>query len=507
MTLEVIHNMINPSALLLIVLGVSLGILFGAIPGLSSTTGVALLLPFTYTMDTIPALLLMLSVYFGGMSGGLIPAILLRIPGTPASVATTFDGYPMAQKGRASKALGTGISASLFGGVFSAMALILFSPLLSKFALSFGPFEYFGITFFALMVVSSIMEGKMMKGFASLAIGLLMSCIGTSPIDGVKRFQMGFAVMSGGFQLMSLVIGVFAVAEMFNSVKMVGSGAVNISSEEVRKNDFYMTLHEWRCNLGGLLRSSLIGTLAGILPGLGGAAGSMMSYVQAKKTSKNPETFGTGCMEGVIASEAANNAVTGGALIPLLSLGVPGDAATALLMGALTVQGIQIGPGLFKTNPELVSTALSASLLINVILFFVAVVALKLFINIIKIPKYYLIPIIIVFCAIGCYTVNSRMFDVYVMFAFGYIGYILDKNGYSLTALILGFILGTTSEQYLRRALIYFGSFGKAMQGSKFGAAFVVLGVMYPIGSLLRQRMQRKKAAGGEGIEKKEENG
>lgn len=496
MTLEVIHNMMNPASLLLIILGVSLGILFGAIPGLSSTTGVALLLPFTYTMDTIPALLLMLSVYFGGMSGGLIPAILLRIPGTPASVATTFDGYPMAQKGRASKALGTGISASLFGGVFSALALILFSPLLSKFALSFGPFEYFGITFFALMVVSSIMEGKMMKGFASLAIGLLMSCIGTSPIDGVKRFQMGAAVMSGGFQLMSLVIGVFAVAEMLHSVKLVGSGAIRISSEEVRKNDFFLTLREWKCNLGGMLRSSLIGTVAGILPGLGGAAGSMISYVQAKKMSKTPEEFGKGCMEGVIASEAANNAVTGGALIPLLSLGVPGDAATALLMGALTVQGIQIGPGLFKSNEAFVSTVLSASLLINIILFLIAVAALKLFINIIKIPKYYLIPIIIVFCAIGCYTVNSRMFDIYVMLAFGYIGYLLDRNGYSLTALILGFILGTTSEQYLRRALIYYGSFGNAMQGSKFGAAFVILGVIYPIGSLLRQRLQRKKGMG-----------
>ena len=494
MTVEVIQNIFNPAALLLIVFGVSLGILFGAIPGLSSTTGVALLLPFTYTMDTIPALLLMLSVYFGGMSGGLIPAILLRIPGTPASVATTFDGYPMSQQGRSSKALGTGISASLFGGIFSALALILFSPLLSRFALSFGPFEYFGITFFALMVVSSIMEGKMLKGFASLSIGLLMACIGTSPIDGVKRFQMGAAVMSGGFQLMSLVIGVFAVAEMFNSVKMVGNGTIRISAEEVQKKDFFLTWQEWRHNLGGMLRSSIIGTVAGILPGLGGAAGSMISYVQAKKMSKRPEEFGKGCMEGVIASEAANNAVTGGALIPLLSLGVPGDAATALLMGALTVQGIQIGPGLFNTNSTFVSTALSASLLINIVLFLVAVVALKLFINIIKIPKYYLIPIIIVFCVIGCYTVNSRMFDVYVMFVFGYIGYILDKNGYSLTALILGFILGTTSEQYLRRALIYYGSFGKAMQGSKFGAIFVVLGIVYPIGSLVHQKLQQKDA-------------
>lgn len=493
MTLEVIQNIMNPASLLLIVLGVSLGILFGAIPGLSSTTGVALLLPFTYTMDVIPALLLMLSVYFGGMSGGLIPAILLRIPGTPASVATTFDGYPMAQSGRASKAMGAGISASLFGGVFSALALILFSPLLSRFALSFGPFEYFGITFFALMVVSSVMEGKMLKGFVSLAIGLLMSCIGTSPIDGVKRFQMGYAIMSGGFQLMSLVIGVFAVAEMFNSIKMIGGGAIRVSSDEVRKHDFFLTLQEWKDNMGVLLRSSIIGTLAGILPGLGGAAGSMISYVQAKKMSKKPEKFGTGCMEGIIASEAANNAVTGGALIPLLSLGVPGDAATALLMGALTVQGIQIGPGLFKTSVSFVSTALSASLLINIILFLVAVLALKLFINIIKIPKYYLIPIIIVFCVIGCYTVNSRMFDVYAMFAFGYIGYILDKNGYSLTALILGFILGTTSEQYLRRALIYYGSFGNAMKGSTFGAVFVTIGIMYPICSLIRQKMQKKK--------------
>ncbi len=501
MAVEVIQNILQPSSLLLIISGICLGILFGAIPGLSSTTGVALLMPFTYTMDTIPALLLMLSVYFGGMSGGLIPAILLKIPGTPASVATTFDGYPMAQKGRPSKALGIGISASLFGGIFSALALLLFSPLLSQFALSFGPFEYFGISFFALMVVSTISEGKMLKGFVALSIGLLMSCVGTSPIDGVKRFQMGIPAMSGGFQLMSVVIGVFALAEMLNSVKLIGSSRIHVDGNVVRKNDFFLTAAEWKKNLGTMFRSSVIGTIAGVLPGLGGAAGSMLSYMQAKKASKRPEEFGNGSEEGIIASEAANNAVTGGALIPLLSLGIPGDAATALVMGALTVQGIQIGPGLFRTNGEFVYTTLYASVFINLILFFIAVIAMKIFINIIKIPKYYLIPIVIVFCVIGCYTANSRIFDVYVMLICGYIGYILDKNGYSLTALVLGFILGTTSEQYLRRALIYFGSFGNAMRGSLLGAAFVVLGVAYPLAALIRQRLKQKQQirAGNDG--------
>lgn len=490
--MEILSNLMDFEIIALMIIGSTAGIIFGSVPGLSSTTGVALVLPFTYTMDVFPSIALLLGVYFGGMSGGLIPAILMKIPGTPASVATTFDGYPMVLRGEASRAMGIGICSSLFGGLFSAFALIFCAPLLSAFALSFGPFEYFGVTFFALMIVSSILDKQILKGYISLGLGLLMSCIGSSPIDGVKRFDVGISAMAGGFQLMSVVIGMFAVAEMFNSIKFVGQK--NNSVEEIKMDQFFLKFSEWRKYIWNLLAASVIGTIAGILPGLSGGPGSMMSYVQAKKMSKNPEKFGTGCPEGVIASEAANNAVTGGALIPLFSLGVPGDTATGLLMGALAIQGVQVGPILFQTDPTLVESVLYSSVLINIIVFCLAVFALRMFINILNVPKHILIPIIIVFCVLGCYSANQRLFDVYTMLIFGYLGYILDKNGYNLTALILGFLLGGTVESYLRRALIFYGSFEKAMVGSNFGGIFVVIGVLYPIISIIIDLIKKQKS-------------
>ncbi len=479
--MESILQIFSVSNILIIIAGVTLGIIFGAIPGLSSTTGVALMFPFSFVLDPIPATLLMLSVYFGGMSGGLIPAILLKIPGTPASVATTLDGYPLAQKGFASRALGVGVCASFFGGLLSAILLIAFSGMLGDIAVGFSPFDYFGVAFFALMMMIAVLDSGFLKGVIALALGVLLSCVGASPIDGVLRFAPSSS-LSGGFQLMSVVIGVFAVAEMLKNTNLIGGGAVKPIQQKISLKSFFLKPSEWKKYFPNLMGAGLIGTISGVLPGLGGSAGSMMSYITAKRMSKNGEQFGKGAEEGIIASEAANNAVTGGALIPMMALGVPGDTATALIMAALAVQGISSGPVLFQQNPEIVNTVLFSSIVINIILFIIASFALRFLINVTKIPTYYLLPIVIVFCVIGCYSVNFRMFDVYAMLAFGYIGYILDRNGYSLTPLIIGLILGPMIELNVRRAMIYSqGDFVLAMSDSIVGSVFMIAGIVLPI--------------------------
>lgn len=474
-------SVLSIPSLLIMSLGVFYGIVFGAIPGLSSSVAVALIIPLTFGMAPPLAINLLIAVYVGGVSGGLISAILLKIPGTPSSIITVLDGYPLAQQGQAGKALGVAIFASFFGGLFSATVLMFLSPLLAKVTIAFSPFDYFGITVFSLSLVSMLIDGNPIKGVITTLLGITFSFFGTSPIDGKARFTFGNHNLDNGFNVITVIIGVFAISEMFNQVSKMKSRSASMASFS-KKEGFFPSLKEIKGMLKNMFRSSSIGTLIGILPGLSGPEAALISYTQAKRVSKEPEKFGKGSYEGLVASESSNNAVSGGALIPMLSLGVPGNAVAAIIMGGLTLHGVEAGPLLFSTEPELVKTIIFGLFIANILMLLIESVAIKGFVKILSVPKYLLYPIIIVFCVVGVSSVNNRSFDAWVMLGFGILGFILEKNKYPLGPLILGFILGSIIELNYRRSIMSFGSFTETLgQGFRAGTFFLILAVLIPL--------------------------
>lgn len=494
--LEVFQNIFNPVSLLFILAGVVLGNIFGCIPGLNTPIAVALVLPFTMAMDPVPTVCLLMGIYMGGVSGGLVSAILLKIPGTAASVATTFDGYPMTLKGQGTRAMTIGVFASFFGGIFSSVMLLLLAPALSNMAIGFGPWEYFGATVLALSMVCVLMQDKIVKGFIALAIGLLCACVGLSPIDGVAfRFSFGFNQLQSGFAQIAIIIGVFALPEiMDNAARM--KQKMNVG--KVEKKWFHMLdLKSIIHHLPNFLRSSIIGTVVGILPGLGGGPAGMLAYATAKKLSKTPEEFGKGCEDGVAASESANNATTGGALIPMLSLAVPGDTTTAILIGAFAIQGIPVGPNLSLTEPVLFRTIILAVFVANIFMFLYQGSTLGFMAKIIEVPKIYLMPLIVVFCVTGIFCLNNNAFDLYYTIGFVVLGYVLDKNGYPVIPLIMGLILGGIVEENLRRSISYYGSFSQCLVQPSIGTVMFALAVIIVLASVFFaiRRARKEKAA------------
>ncbi len=483
--LQVAASLFSPNILGLILLGVVMGIIFGAIPGLNTPIAIALVLPFTYSLEVLPSMALILGIYMGGISGGLITAILLKIPGTVSSVATTLDGYPMAKKGKAAEALAIGTFASFVGGILSCFALMFISPLLSKVAIAFGAWEYFGAAFLALSFVCVLMDGKVLKGFIAVFIGLLLATVGVSPIDGtVFRFTFGNMALSGGFDMISVILGVFALPEMFRTA---GKIKEEITVTEFKKKWFYLPSKE---NIAGqainFIRSALIGIFVGILPGMGPSAAGMVAYSQTKKSSKYPEKFGTGVSDGLIASETANNAVTGGAIIPMLVLSIPGDTSTAVILGALTIQGITCGPLLVINQPDLFKSVVVIALLANFFMFLVQSSTIRFTSKIISIPRYLLLPLILIFCVVGGFTINNRVFDLYAILFFGILGYVLEENDYPLMPLVLAFVLGNMTEYNFRRSIMYYGSIGKACTTFSAGTVMVILGVAMLIAGIIR---------------------
>lgn len=483
--LEALGSVLTPEVLLLIFIGTFVGIIFGAIPGLNTPIAVALLLPFSYKLGTIPAMALLLGVYMGGISGGLVSAILLRIPGTAAAIATTFDGYPMCRKGLGAEALAIGTFGSFIGGVFSAVVLAFLASPLTKIAIQFGPWDYFGLMIFALSLVSALVGKNVLKGYISMFIGLFISCIGLSSLDGLtKRFTLGMYQLEGGVSMVILIIGIYAVPEILSAA---GKLREDVTTAHFEKKRFYVPAKE---NRGPkywplMLQSSIIGTFIGIMPGLGSSTGAMLSYTAAQKTSKNKEAFGTGCPEGIYASEVANNAVTGGALIPMLSLGIPGDSVTAIIMAALILQGISVGPLLFTQHPSLVYVIVLVTFFANLAMFIIQSLGIPLFARIVQVPRYYLLPIIVMCCSIGCISVNNRLFDFYVIIILGILGYALENNKYPLPPLLLGYILGSDIELYLRRSLMYYGTFGNCMKMVSPGTFLVIAAVVITVAALV----------------------
>ena len=449
-------SLCNPLCMGLIFAGVVVGIIFGSMPGLSATMAVALFLPITYGMEAIPSFALMMGLYIGAVSGGLITAILIKIPGTPSSVATCWDGNPMVQRGEGMKALGSGIVFSFLGTVLSILALIFIAPTLAKIATSFGFFEYFAVSFFSLTMISTLASGSMIKGLFSGVLGFMFATVGIAPIDATVRFTFGYKGLMGGFSTLPVLIGLFAVAELLNAAQQAkfDNGFTITAPNTKGVKGFGFSMKEFREQLPNFFRSSLIGIGIGILPGIGGGTSNILAYVVAKNQSKHPELFGTGIMDGVVASESSNNASIGGAMIPLLTLGIPGDAVTAILLGGFTLHELTPGPLLFTDHADLVYAIFAAMVIASVMMILVEFYGLRIFVKILAVPKHVLLAVVFTLCAVGAYGNSSRVFDVGAVLLFGVIGYMFSCFNIPSAPFILGFILGGTAETYLRRGLM-----------------------------------------------------
>lgn len=439
-----------------IFLGAFAGILLGALPGLTATMAVALLVPLSFGMDITVAFGIILGVFCGAMYGGSISAILLHTPGTPGAAATMLDGHPLSLKGHADRALTMALFASFIGGIVSAVIMTFLSPQLSKVALKFGPAEYFGLAIFGLSVIISVSGRSIIKGLISGVLGLLLCTIGSDPITGYARFTFGEMSLYEGPQLVPALIGLFAISEVFSNVESL----TTVARQQHRMKRILPPKDDVKKGFPIALMGAIIGTFIGILPGVGGDIGAYVSYGQAKRMSRYPEKFGTGVIEGVAATESANNGVTGGAMIPLLSLGIPGDSVTAVMLGAFTVQGLQAGPLLYQNRLDLVYQIFAILFIANIAMLIIGILGRQFFIKIIGAKKHFLVPIILILTLVGSYSMRGDIFDVALALAFGLLGYIMNKYDFPTAPVLLALILGPMAERNMRRALVIFdGSF------------------------------------------------
>lgn len=438
-----------------IMLGVFVGMIFGAIPGLTATTGIALFTPMTFGLTMNSSFGFLLGIFCGGLYAGSIPAILIKTPGAPGNAATTLDGYPMARQGRAGEALFHSVFSSWIGGTFSAFMLFFFAPIISRFALKFGPQEYFSVALFGLSCIAGLSGKNFVKGLASGFIGMLLGTIGLDPMDGVLRFTFGNINLLRGIAIVPALVGLFAITEAFLKSEDLGDEEeVIITQVDLNFSKIKVYIKEYWKHKFLILKSAIIGTIVGAIPGTGAATASWLSYNEAKRSSKNPEEFGKGSVEGLMASETANNAISGGALIPMLTLGIPGDAATAVLLGALTIQGLTPGPTILIENFSIVASILWILLIGNLFLLAFGVFGGKFFTKILNIPQQILMPIVLVLCVTGSYAVANSHFDVLVTMLLGLWGYFMVKYNFPTTPIVLGLILGPIIEPNFRRALV-----------------------------------------------------
>lgn len=448
--LRVASEIFSPVNLIFMNIGVACGIIIGALPGLTVVLAITVLLPFTFGLDSLSGMFLLLGAYCGGAYGGSIAAILINAPGTPNSAATVLDGYPLAQNGRAGDALKAALVASTIGGMISCFALMFLAPPIASVALEFGPAEYFSLCLFGLCVVVSVSGGSVTKGLAMAGLGVLLSTVGMDAISGTVRFSFNRPELMGGITPIAVMLGVFAVSEvLIKSHKMDQSVSVEMKFDHATMKIGDMLRH-WKT----IVRSSLLGVFIGAVPGTGGAIAAFMSYNIAMNSSKEPEKFGKGNIEGVLAPEAANNGVTGATLIPLLTLGVPGDTAMAVLLGALTMQGITPGPTLFTGDRFWVWSIMGGLILINLFMLIQGNLFIRAFINITKLPPTILVPSILLFSVLGSYAIRNYTFDVMLMLAFGFVGYLCKRLDYPIPPLVIGLMLGQLVETNLRRAMV-----------------------------------------------------
>ncbi len=441
---------LSPGTFVFMVSGVVLGIILGAIPGITGTMGIALLLPMTFYMTVNNALTLMMGIYVSSFVGGLVTAVLLRIPGEPASIVTTFDGYPMAKKGEPGRALGLGVGASIMGGLFSWVVLVTMTYPLSEIAVQLRPFDTLGLLMMALVLIAAMGQGSVIKGLISGLLGILVSMPGADPASGDLRLTFGNHDLDGGFTTLAVLTGTFAVSVCLSDLMEIEQ---KVEAVGVLKQRMWVSLREWKAQGWNLLRSSAIGTWIGILPGVSGVVGSILSYTVAKTTSKTPEKFGTGFPDGIVASDCGSSATVGGNLVPLIALGIPGGVTDVFLLAALMIHGLQPGPLLFNQHPEIAHIFFASCLFAHLITLAVMIVGIQAVIKLITIPYRFLYPIILLSCVTGVFADNNRVFDIFVMLAFAVVGFVMEKGGFPLGAFIIGFVLGPTTEKNLRAGL------------------------------------------------------
>jgi len=446
--METFFAVLNWQFVFYVGLGAVLGLLVGSLPGLSAITGVALVVSVSYTWGTNQALAMIMGVYVLACFSGSITAILMNIPGAPAAVATTLDGFPLAKKGEAKKAIITSVIYSTMGSVIGMLALLFIAKPMSIIALKFAPIDYFLLSVFGLATVGSIASKNYLKGLLCSVIGVLFSCVGIDPIMGVPRFTFGIQQLVVGLPTIPALIGLFGLSEILEQLNVDTKNA-KILKIEKQKIDLKEILSKWKIGL----RGSIMGTLIGILPGAGAPVASLLSYGNAKKTVKNPVVpFGKGAIEGLVASESANNGVIGGALIPMLALGIPGDSVTTIILSVFYIHGLIPGPLLFTETPELFSIIVGGGLIGCIFLLLLGYTTAPILAKVVQIPRKILFPIIFVLCCVGAYANNSSLYEVLIMIIFGVIGYYLKRNDYSPAAMVLGMVLGPLMDNNFRRA-------------------------------------------------------
>ena len=447
--------LLDPVTLGLMGIGTLAGLLAGAIPGFTIAMGVILTLPFTFGMSPIQGLATMMGVFVGGFSGGLMSCMLTGIPGTPSSVATTFDGFPMVRSGKPGLALGLGLWSSFFGGMISAVILVALAPQLAFLGLEFGPWDYFSLIVFALTITVSLSGDNMVKGLIAGLLGLFAACVGEDEINGVARFAFGSDHIRQGFAFLPVLIGLFAFSQLLSDVEDSAKAKAPLmkNSAEAIRVEHRKAIATVLMNWINLIRSSFIGIFTGILPAAGGSISNILAYDQAKKASNNRNEFGKGAVNGIIAPEAANNATAGGALIMMMALGIPGDIVTAIMIGALMIHNIIPGPSFIQDEPLLAYGVFIAFFAAHFFMVGLQAFALRLFLLVTRIPMYILASVILAYCAIGVFALHNITFDIWVMFGFGVIGYFMRKLGFPLAPMILGVVLGKLAELNIARAI------------------------------------------------------
>lgn len=479
--------------MIFMVLGVLFGVTIGALPGMSVTLGVALMLPFTFGLPPAAGILLLIGVYCAGTYGGSITAILLKTPGTAASAATAEDGFAMAQKGKAAEALNIALYASVIGGLISGFILLFTAPQVANFALKFSAPEYFMLAIFGLTTIAGVSGKSISKGIVMACIGVLVATIGIDPIAGTTRFYFGMNDLLRGVNIVPVLIGLFAISEILKQVENKSS-QISINNNFERKP---FKLSKLKPHMRTIVKSSLIGTIVGAIPGTGGGISAFISYNEARRSSKDPDSFGKGNPDGVAASESGNNGTTGTTLIPMLTLGIPGDVVTAVLLGALLIQGLAPGPQLFTNHGDLVYTVMIGFIVVNVIMFFVGKFAIKYAEKVTLIPSVILFPLVLGLCLVGAYSFNNSVFAVFIALIFGVVGYILPKYGYPLTPLLIAMILGPLAETSLRQSLIFSEGSMMIFFERPISLAFAVL-TLIMIGYTTYDKMKNsKKEIGG----------
>lgn len=482
----------QPFMMVLVLMGAVIGLVFGAIPGLTATTGVALALPLTFALNPEMGMALLIGIYVGGISGGFIAATLLGIPGTPASIATCFDAYPLSQQGQPVKALAIGATASFMGTLGSTICLVYIAPIIANIALKLSPFEYSTLMLCALTLIATLAREEPFRGLASGFLGILLGSIGIAPIGSTLRFTFGLVPLSAGLNLLAMILGVFAIKQI--SVDYAEDKPIPLVDLEVKGLGF--RLGEIVDNAWNIVRSFLIGLWIGFLPGMGAGLANLIAYAQAKSSSKHPEKFGKGAPEGIWASEVSNNAAIGGAMIPMLTLGIPGDSVTALLLGGLMIHGLIPGPLLYIKQPRLVNSIFGLLAISAVICLVLCYLGMRLFPRVLTIPRHYLYPVLMVLSFVGSFASNNYSFDFWIMLLFALVGMLMDMAKMPMSPMILGFILGPMLEENLRRALTYSAGSWLPFITRPVSAVLLAIAVFSLVNSVIKMRRHQALQAG-----------